>query len=420
MKKILHCITLIACVALLAACKKEPQQEPPAVDRDKTIIAYFFGTSLQYDLNNNAREMQNAIAAGAIGHNALIAFRQSSSSKAEIHKIYLDKASGAVQNVLLETVDLPEKLNAESFGAYMKKMMDYAPAESYSAIFLGHSTAWLPDNPIHSVASLKAFGGFCPSFEQDPDAPVKTRTIGESNVMLGLDEFARGVASTGVKFDCLYFDVCFMSSLEAAYQLRNCTDHIIASPCEIMGYGSPYNRLLKPLFDNDYKAVCDVFHDFYVYDYTYHSGCLAAIDCSKLPEVAAVVKRINAAETADDFTLSQIQYYEGRTEITPNKAYRGHCFYDAEDYLSHICSDEALVGELRKSLAECVPYSSHTEKFFSVYNNSYNDINNFSGISITPDEKCIDTMTDEDSVHRKMLVYYNAYLQETDWYKATH
>lgn len=419
MKKILHCITLIACVALHAACNKEPQQEQPVVDRHKTIIAYFFGTSLQYDLNNNAREMQNAIAAGAIGHNALITFRQISASKAEIHKIYLDKASGEVQNELLETIDIPDALDGAKFGEYLKKMMDYAPAESYSAIFLGHSTAWLPDNPIHSVASMKASGGFCPSFEQDPDAPVKTRTIGESNVMLGLDEFTDGVASTGVKFDCLYFDVCFMSSLEAVYQLRNCTDHIIASPCEIMGYGSPYERILKPLFDNDYNDVCEQYWDFYANTYYYPSGCISDIDCSKLPEVAAVVKRINAAETAEDFTLSQIQYYEGRTETTSNKAYRGHCFYDAEDYLSHICSDEALIGELRKSLAECVPCSYHTKSFFSVYNNSYNDINNYSGISITPDEKCIETM-EADNVHKKMLQYYNPSLQQTDWYRDTH
>ena len=421
MKKILYYMTLLVCVVLFAGCDKEPQQEqPPKIEKSKTIIAYFFGTSLQYDLNNNAREMQKAVAAGAIGNNSLIALRQSSSSKAEIRKIYLDEKSGTVQNLLLETIDLPTDLDGKRFGEYLKKMIDYAPAENYSAIFLGHSTAWLPENPIHSVAALKALNGFCPSFEQPADAPVMTRTIGESNVMLGIDELAEGLTSTGVKFDCLYFDVCFMASFEAAYELRNNADHIIASPCEIMGYGSPYERILEPLFLNDYKNVCQQYWDFYENTYYYSSGCITDIDCSKLPGVAEVVKRMNAATEAENFDLSQIQYYEGRTESAFNTAYRGHCFYDADDYLSHICSDEALVGEFRKRLAECVPCSYHTEKFYSVYNSSYNDINHYSGISLTPDEKCIATIADESSVHRKMLEYYNPFLKETAWYKATH
>ena len=391
-----------------------PSQLP---DGKKTIIAYFFGTSLQYDLNNNAKEMQKAVASGAIGSNSLIAIRQSSSTKAEIREMYLDEKNGACQTILLETIDLPDALDSETFGAYMKKMMDYAPADNYSAIFLGHSTAWLPDNPIRTVALSN---GFHPSFEQRPGAPVMTRTIGEKNVMLGIGELADGLESTGAKFDCLYFDVCFMSSFEAAYELRNTADIVIASPCEIMGYGSPYNRILKPLFDSDYQTVCKEFWDFYENTYFYSSGCISTIDCQKLEQTAEVVKRINATAAAEDFDLSTVQYYEGRTDDAISPSYRGHIFYDADDYLSKICSDSELISEFRDRLAECVPYSYHTKKFYSAYNDDYNDIYHYSGISLTPDEKCIETMTDEESAHRKILVYYNPYLQETGWYKATH
>lgn len=384
---------------------------PKAPDGGKTIIAYFFGRDLSYYFSINVNMMKRAVAAGALDNGgSLILFRQTSSQQAEIQELYFDEDSDSCESITLETIEFTEDLTAESFGEYFKKAMDYAPAANYSAIFLGHSKAWLPKNPIQSTISTYGFSPkFVPSFDKAPGALV-TRDIGEKNVQLDMDELAEGIASTGVKFNALYFDVCFMSSLEAAYELRNTADFIIASPCEIMGEGSPYNRILQPLFDDDYETVCEEFYNFYE-SYSVPSGCIATIDCSKLEAVAEAAKRINATPAAEDFDLTAIQSYEGRTSS-------GHWFYDAEEYFSHICTDEGLVKAFRSSLDECLPYRYHTAEFYSAYNNRFNSIDHFSGITVTPDEKCIEAS--EKSVHREMLEYYNPSLRQTAWYKATH
>jgi hypothetical protein len=77
-----------------------------------------------------------------------------------------------------------------------------------------------------------------------------TRAFGESNVQVNPAELAEGIAKSNVKLDYILFDACFMSNIEAIYDLRNAANYIIASPCEIMGRGFPYHRTLPYLFAN--------------------------------------------------------------------------------------------------------------------------------------------------------------------------
>lgn len=415
MKRFLYHITLLCLLAATVAGCGDPTPAPkPDEPTQKTVIAYFFGTSLSYYLARNVRMMEQAVSTGEFGNNRLIIFYQTSSSTAEIREISYDDQTKTSVTEVLETIELPSELDARSFTDFFSRMLDYAPAQSYSAIFLGHSTAWLPKNT--SSPAVRTYGldpTFVPSFEKMPGAAV-TRHIGESNVNLDINELAAGLGDLGVKFDCLYFDVCFMSSLEAAYELRNTTHYLIGSPCEIMGYGSPYDRILKPLAANDYKSVCEEYVDFYE-NYDYQSGCITTIDCTKLDAVADVVKRMNAAPTAEGFDILDIQAYEGRSA---SGNYAGHWFYDAEDYYLHICADKGLTDEFKARLSEALPYRYHTDSYYSAYNSAFNAIYYYSGISLTPDEKCIDVIG--DSAHRKMLQFYNPYLKMTGWYKATH
>lgn len=413
MKRFIYIIVAAAAVLSAASCSKPQPAEPnPQPTEKKTIVAYFFGRDLSYYFSLNLASMERAVASGKLGDNAVMVFVQTSSTDAEIRRMSYDNKSQKCVTEVLESIELPSALTSAGFAEYMKKTMDYAPAESYSVIFLGHARAWLPKTPLASPATYSLMQRFVPSFEKMPGAAV-TRDLGENNVTLDMDELAEGLISTGVKFDCLYFDVCFMSSLEAAYELRKTADWIIASPCEIMGEGSPYDRILVPLFNGDYKVVCDEYVSFYE-SYDYPSGCIAAIECSKLEAVAGTVKKINALPAAEGFDAANVQTYEGRT----SGRYAGHWFYDAEDYFRQICADSGLVSEFSSRLDECVHYRGHTESFFSAYNSRFNEIKYYSGISLTPDEKCIGTM--KESADRDMLEYYNPSLRQTAWYKATH
>lgn len=429
---------------------------------EKTVIAYFFGTSLSYYFNQNLNDMKSAIDGNILGNDRLVAFIQSSQTSATIKEIYYDEDSGANAEYILEHVELPEQLTAEQFGTYVATITGYAPADSYGFITLGHSKAWLPTTPATSQLSLIG-----PSYRPDwspAEGAEITRDVGERNVQLDIEEVAEGLKIADVKFDWLYFDVCFMASAEAAYALRDVTDYVVGSPCEIMGYGSPYNKMLEYMFRNDMASVCREYYNFYQNDYNGRkSGCIATIVCAELGNLAAKVREMNAIENrSEDFDVASIQTYEGMD---------GHVFFDLSDYLHVACNNDALINEFDVQLDKTVINRYHTDGFYSAYNASMNAIDSYSGINTTPDEHCIEILAaqqtklesertakeeekseleqalkeegmdpsssaeykaladaiaelgrqiDNISEQRSILVYYNPSLKLTDWYSATH
>jgi hypothetical protein len=82
-------------------------------------------------------------------------------------------------------------------------------------------------------------------WERNPNAEM-TRHIGDSQVTrYDITELSSAIENNNIKFDYILFDACFMGNIESSYELRNVTKHIIASPCEVMGYGFPYARIMK-------------------------------------------------------------------------------------------------------------------------------------------------------------------------------
>ena len=430
---------------------------------ERTILTWFFGTSLSYYFNINIDCMKLAIANNILGNDRFLLFAHTSKSEGVIKELYFDaQANACVENVIRK-VTLPETLSGAAFGKYLSEMMSIAPAEKYAMIVGGHSTAWLPKTPKSGGGvELSVGGGYLPDWSPAIGAEV-TRNIGESNVRLDIDEFAEGLAATRTRFDWIYFDVCFMSSLEAAYELRNHTKYVIGSPCEIMGYGSPFDLLLDDLVANDLDGACRTYYDYYNSSYYgSKSGCIATIVCDELDNLAAKVKALNASKLSDKLDVFSVQTYEGRS---------AHIFFDAEDFVLRGYDDSTLISEFAEQLDQTVINRYHTEKFYSTYNARMNDINHYSGVNFTPEDGCVALLrsqleamqqdvaakkaeltelknrleamgvppTSSDQYNAlysqvsaaeskvtmmeeqlKELEYYNTSLQKTAWYKATH
>ncbi len=395
---------------------------------EQTVLAYLFGTSLSYYFNINVDCMKQAIGKDILRNERLLVFVQKTRNKGVIKELYRDPRSNEPAECVMCEVELPETLTGEMYGEYLCEMMRISPSERYSMIVGGHSTAWLPTVPSSGGVELSVSHAYQPNWTPIAGAEV-TRTIGENNVKLNVDEFAKGLTATGRKFDWLYFDVCFMSSLEAAYALRNNTDYVIGSPCEIMGYGSPFDLLLDELFADDLAGACRTYCDYYTNDYYgSKSGCMATIVCSELDTLAAATKRLNELSVVEDFDITSVQSYEGRS---------AHIFFDAEHYALNAYDDDEAVAAFCAQLDKTVINRNHTEKFYSTYNAMMNDIVHYSGVSITPNEGCVAVLEQQiEKMKSDPQVDPNAYsalqeqldelkhylpsLVQTEWYKATH
>ena len=195
-----------------------------------------------------------------------------------------------------------------------------------------------------------------------------------------------------------------MSSIEVAYDLRKITRHLIASPCEVMAYGYPYDLVMPYLFTDggtgyDLDGVCRSFYEFYEqYEApNYNCGAIAVTVCDQVDKMAEVMRLINNASPAyipdPEKPLQQYEYLYAPTR-----------FYDLADYVYQLCDDTALLKEFDEQLARTVPerYRLHTEYFYS---GGKRPITTYSGISTS-------------APSTSGIVVNN--IRDTGWYKATH
>ena len=189
--------------------------------------------------------------------------------------------------------------------------------------------------------------------------------------------------------------------------MRHATNYLIGCCSEIMAYGMPYKNIWKHLIQQkpNYQAVVNEFHKFYsIYQWPY--GNIGVTDCSKVEEVVARMKTINAAAAneANLINWEDVQRLDG---------YEKTIFFDMGDYVNKICTTpetQVLARDLHAALAQLVPYKSTTPYIYTALGElNYNTIrvNAYSGITISDPTK---------SDFEKALTTKKA----TGWWKATH
>lgn len=99
----------------------------------------------------------------------------------------------------------------------------------------------------------------------------------------------RGILEQLPHMSYIFFDVCFLQSIEVAYELRNVTDWIIGSPAEIPNPGAPYHIIAKDLCLGNVQGIVSGYDGYYPVTYKnrrYDGILLSAVDCSQLRNLA--------------------------------------------------------------------------------------------------------------------------------------
>ena len=206
----------------------------------------------------------------------------------------------------------------------------------------------------------------------------------------------KGVLEQLPHLSYIFFDVCFMQSIEVAYELRTATRFLLGSTCEIMDYGLPYTLVFNDLIGEtpDYEAFMQKFYNFYS-SYRIPSGTFSAIDCKQIEATAELMRTINANFQLSDDSLNVLQYYDG---FSPKM------FYDMGDYVAKLCTEASFNTQMQKQLKKLVPYKAATSAFYSKYTGSMSPIKTYSGITISDPSR-------NNKAKGKT---------KTSWWKATH
>ncbi|MFQ8714590.1 MAG: clostripain-related cysteine peptidase, partial [Alistipes onderdonkii] len=378
----------------------------------QTVVMYLpWSGNLYTHFLQNIEDVKKAVAGNILHDSRLLLFLQTSTTKGTLSELYYD--NGECRETELRTYEDLNVTQAETITGIFDYIKQTAPAERYGITIGSHGMAWIPASGSgRSAADAKA--GTEPTATTvrekwhweyvSPDGQF-TRWFGDGGSRCtNTTTFAEAITAAGIRFEYILFDDCFMSSIEVAYDLRKITRHLIASPCEVMAYGYPYDLVMPYLFTDggtgyDLDGVCRSFYEFYEqYEApNYNCGAIAVTVCDQVDKMAEVMRLINNASPAyipdPEKPLQQYEYLYAPTR-----------FYDLADYVYQLCDDTALLKEFDEQLARTVPerYRLHTEYFYS---GGKRPLTTYSGISTS-------------APSTSGIVVNN--IQNTGWYKATH
>ncbi len=378
-------------VLTVVSCKKEkpvpPTPEPlPGYEvsdgtfdgsAPQTTLIYFTGTSLYSYFRKNIYDAKAAISSGALGSGgSFYYFLPSSKTSAKLYELYMD--GGECVERLVVTYDfLPVMLSISVTQVieHVKSDIGYAEGDdmNFNLVVSGHGTGWVPQE----YPQLKSISTESASMWDKQEGALMTRFMGSSSDgFMDIEDLRQGIVGSNTKFGFILFDECFMSNIETLYRLKECSDYIIASPCEVMSDGFPYNYVLPKMFTDDgYNfdtiGVCEAYNHYYTNIASYKYGCVAMCVTSELENLSNIVSSMN-------FNLvdnSELQTYENLTD---------NVFYDLGQLVNIACEDDAMLEEFNARFDCAFPQSArlHTNRYYTaLVGAGVQDINYYSGVT---------------------------------------
>ncbi len=389
--------------SFLLSCSHDNDEPEPQAPAEFTFLIFQPTTrganpDLTPYMDQDLREVDQAVKNGLTRKANVIVFR----GDLNISKLYrkeLRKNSqgrDTVVNVLLREYPVVETDYTSFTG--LKRILTDVIAEGkteHIGMTIGcHADGWLPTTEDKSARApmMKSYGQ---GYHGDYDTTYKT--------------LAKAIEATGRKFEFILLDNCYSQNIEVAYDLRNACRFLLGSVIEIGSDGLDYNQNLPLLLQADYKTVCQNFVDYYAGS-QWASAAFSAIDCSYLDQMAALMKLINASSSPFKGDRGSLQVFDG---YDFRFGYYYNVFYDFGDYVTHLCSDPALLSQYHALLSQMVVANVHTPSFCSMYFPPakidgqqvprMRDIRTCSGITCS--DPCTELAAD---------------WQKTSWYMATH
>ena len=384
----------------------------PVTPVGQTVFMFFpWSNSLLSDFRRTVEDMQTVVAQRSMKDERIMVFMATSEREAVLFE--LKKQNGRCLTDTLRRYSDRPFTSRQWLTSLFSEVMTLAPASRYGMVVGCHGLAWVPvqgqrnaqkrlgsqerideEDNLYKKERIDKEGNDLMHFEVQ--GPVTTRFIGGTypETQIETTDLADAMADAGLHTEYILFDACYMSSVEVAYELKDVTHYLIASPTEVLSYGFPYITMGKHLLGTpNYKGIVDSFISFYS-SYNLPYGTVAVTDCTQLDALAAIAQQINAA-AAEQLVPNGVQIMDG---------YSPTLFYDLGHLMSLKDAGTVLTAAFAEQLEKTVPYKGHTGQYFTTLKDAPVDIKHYSGLNTS--QGSLNHMADR--------------LSETAWYKATN
>lgn len=252
--RFLHLIILICSVCAQSSCSDSI--EFPEGDGNVAIVYWMGDNTLsdnaQADIEELARGKENIPADSKI-----IIYVDKVNQKPVIYQ--LDALNGLqIWKELSREQDCTDSLTMLT---NLRDIIMAFPAKKYGLTLAAHGTGM-------GIVRRKALG---------PDQSNRENWLNVPTL--------RGILEHLPHMSYVFFDVCFMQSIEVAYELRNVTDWTIGSPAEIPAPGAPYDVMTAELCNGDIEGIVGKYSNYYPRG-IYTGVVLSAVKSSELPSLS--------------------------------------------------------------------------------------------------------------------------------------
>lgn len=386
----------------------------PVTPVGQTVFMFFpWSNSLLSDFRRTVEDMQTVVAQRSMKDERIMVFMATSEREAVLFE--LKKQNGRCLTDTLRRYSDRPFTSRQWLTSLFSEVMTLAPASRYGMVVGCHGLAWVPvqgqrnarkrlgsqekideEDNLYKEERIDKEGEPNDLMHFEVQGPVTTRFIGGTypETQIETTDLADAMADAGFHTEYILFDACYMSSVEVAYELKDVTHYLIASPTEVLSYGFPYITMGKHLLGTpNYKGIVDSFISFYS-SYNLPYGTVAVTDCTQLDALAAIAQQINAA-AAEQLVPNGVQIMDG---------YSPTLFYDLGHLMSLKDAGTVLTAAFAEQLEKTVPYKGHTSQYFTTLKDAPVDIKHYSGLNTS--QGSLNHMADR--------------LSETAWYKATN
>lgn len=356
MKKYFGFFILFICSFVMFSCSSD-DDAPYVKERSKeTVIVFFPHTGNLYGyLSNNLADIERAMLKKENNPNVIVYMNYGKNKhNACIYEIRRE-GDECVHDTLRKYTENPYS-TVEDMSNLLSEIKSMTPEATDFKMILGcHGMGWIYADTYNKVSAKYPKKFFADHEEENPI----TRWIGSNSAKIEMDKFAEALNRSSLHLSLMVFDVCYMANVESLYELRNSADYIVGSSIEIMGKGMPYleiwDEITAPVTHNSLDAICKKVYTYYNNsDQPYCT--LSAIDCSKMDNLAAVVKDINGSFKFAEEQRDNLQMLDG---------YRPSLFYDMGRYVELQCTDASLFSRYKQAEAECVFSHYHTAMYYT-------------------------------------------------------
>lgn len=369
-------------VLISVSCKgshEEPDMPIPMGDEQFTLLIYMAGdNSMSKEIEYSLQSIQEGAKWG-LGDVV----------------VYLDRPNTSPQLIKITKKGVQERIKTyqernsglvTSLTQAIEDTQTLYPNKKYGLVIWSHGDGWLPW--LRSTAMDSSSGS-----------------------AINIDELADALPDGGLEY--IWFDACFMGSIEVFYQLREKAHYLIGSPTEVVMAGAydtsgiPYHKVLPYLMSGEetsLRTACQNYIQYYMEKpagSTLQSASLAMVNTTKLEALQQETKKLLAGKLSaiDGIDLSSLQAYH-------RPQYPFHIYYDLGDVVDQIGGESM---KWNKAKNDCVVYKGSTPRFTQSTkkgSESYIEIDpqKFSGLS------CYLPLSSE-----KQSQHYDFYFTHIDW-----